>query len=228
MKKLLKNKFVVIVLCLSLLTTLLMVINMINVNSNNQETELQGDDTSGGLVSNGIYSFPTNPTDYQKDLYVELSDALEIYDYDVSGPYDDDSIKIAELIVKNYVADFFTWTNKSSTYDVGGVTYFDPLNYITAENHARNTFYQDLDGYIEQYGRKNLIEVSDITIPASAFGGMFYFNGEEYYSIYVMANWTYKDSSKFDVNEFQRGAEIKVIFYEGNWYIAQLWGVEVD
>jgi hypothetical protein len=205
-----------------------MVINMINVNSNSQNTNTSTEDTSGGLIYNEIYSFPTNPTDYQKDLYVELSNVLEEYTYDENDPYSEQSLELAELIVKNYVADFFTWTNKASTYDVGGVTYNDPINYLTAQFHARNTFYQQLDGYIEQYGREDLIEVNDITIPAIVESGSFYFNGQDYNSIYVMANWTYNDSSKIDVQEFQRGAEFKVINYEGTWYIGQLWGVEVD
>ena len=232
MKKLIENRFVLVILCLSLVTSLLMVINIINVS----RTGLGNGDTvgvnTGGLLDNGVYSLPNNPTDLQKDLYEELSEALDGYTYDESEssdqPYNEDSQRVAELVVKNFVADFYTWTNKSSSYDVGGVTYFPSTSYLIAQEHARNTFYKDLDGYIEQYGRENLIEVSEVSLPAVAPAKDFPYDGNEYRTFYVMANWTYKDSTAIDVHAFQRGAEFQVSYIDDHWQIVQFWGIEVD
>ena len=61
------------------------------------------------------YSLRNNATDVQFQYFTELKNAIE-----VDGAKDEE---IAGLVCKNFVADFYTWTNKQGQYDVGGMYY---------------------------------------------------------------------------------------------------------
>lgn len=223
MKKLFKNKFVIIILCICLLTTIGVGVNLVGVLTKTQGSGENIGSSTGGLKDNGVYSIPTNPTQYQKDLYNELTKALEGYVYSERSE-SEQSKEICQLVVKNFIADFFTWTNKSSTYDIGGQQFMWSDLYLVMEQVARESFYKDLDGYVEQYGRDNLMEVDSIETNI-AFTNGYNFDEKVYDAYYAEAKWTYKPNASLDIEQFQQSAGFFVVWHEetGRWEIAQIW-----
>lgn len=225
MKTLLKNKFVLVILCLSLLSTIAVGVNIVTVSL---QKEGEGDalaSTTGGLVDNGVYDIPSNPTKYQKELYTQLSDALVGFEHEAENN-DEQEMEICQLLVKNFVADFYTWTNKSSNYNVGGSQFIFSDLYLTFQDQARRSFYNDLDGYIAQYGREKLIEVENVETTI-AYAQDYVFNFKGYNAFYVEARWTYAGNDVIDTAKWQNSASFHVIYHPetGKWEIAQFWNL---
>lgn len=168
--------------------------------------------TSG--LKNDQYTIGNNPTQLQQDYFKQLTSAMK----------DKDPKKITEFVVKSFVSDYFTWTNKDGNYEVGGLQYmFGPM-YTSFQEQSRWEFYKDLDLYISQYGRENLLEVSEITTTEVVYGGKFeHYSGDSYESYYVEATWTYKPSSKIEVGTFQKTGYFTVIENNGRYEIAQFY-----
>ena len=72
-------------------------------------------DVVGVDQHNLYYSLRKNGTDYQKAIYTQLSDA---FDQEVINEE-----AISGLVVQNFVADFYTWTNKLRFNDVVGLQF---------------------------------------------------------------------------------------------------------
>ena len=166
----------------------------------------------GQKLSNDQYEIGNNPTDVQKEYFNELSNAVEANDPE----------KIAEYVVKSFVSDYYTWTNKDGNYEVGGVQYIFGTKFTAFQEEARWTFYSDLDLYITQYGRENLIEVASVETSQLQPGATSTINGEEYEGYYLEANWTYKDSSAIDVSKFQNRAYFVVVNNNGRYEITEV------
>ncbi len=134
------------------------------------------------------YHLRLDATDLQKDLFKKLAKSLE-----ASNP---DDVESATLVVENFVADFYTWTNKAGQYDVGGLFYVYSPQKIQIYNQARNQFYYYLSTYIEKYGSKNLLEVTSVNAKGGKVDNIE-IDGQSFDTYYVKAEWTYKDSSTF-------------------------------
>ena len=110
---------------------------------------------------NKYYTIGNNPTDLQKEYFTELSDAVD------SG----DKKSIAENVVKSFVADYFTWSNKDGNYEVGGMEYMFVPERDNFALYSRWNFYADLDKNLKQYGREALIRIREVkitqTVPAT-------------------------------------------------------------
>lgn len=224
-KKLLNSKYSKITACLCLIAVIAIIVNIVLVSV---KTTGSGDvlDTSNTLKNNGVYNPPTNPTDYQEELYKELTELLNGYDFDSENV---DSLKNKEIVisvVKNYIADFYTWTNKSSSYSVGGQSFFFGDMVIEFQKRARDYFYKDLDGYIAQYGRDNLIEVVSINADA-AYAETISFNSTDYVDFYAEATWEYKDDVELDTSSWPKKAAFNVAYNTttGRWEIATTWSI---
>jgi len=230
MKKLFRNRFIIAIITIATLTTTLIIVNTVQINlkKNTVDEELEEKIDNGGLITNGVYALPKSPTELQKSLYNQLTSEIDGYTYDEDNLQFDKEEAIAIDVVSNFIADFYTWTNKSSNYDVGGLTYISSTSFLIMQEHARNTFYSQLDGYIDQLGRENLLEVSSIDVFGSGYANDFYFDGVNYPAYYVGATWKYKETDALDLDSFQRGAEFKVINIDGNWMIAQTWALTVE
>ncbi len=170
------------------------------------------DKGSGASMKNDLYAIGNNPTNIQKEYFKELTESLK----------GDDKLKIAEAVVKSFVTDYFTWTNKDGNYEVGGLQYIFGSKYVAFENESRWTFYKDLDLYISQFGRENLLEVEKVTITFIDYAADFVTSDRAYTSYYVEAEWTYKPSSKIDVNEFQNVGYFTVSDNDGRYEITQI------
>lgn len=168
--------------------------------------------TNTSSMKNDKYVIGNNPTQFQQDEFKKLTEALK----------GDDQLAISEAVVRNFIADYFTWTNKDGNYEVGGLQYIYGPMFTSFQEQSRWEFYKDLDLYISQYGRENLLEVSDITITSSAVAGNFeLYSGEEFASFYIETTWNYKPSPKIDVDSFQKTGYFTVINNNGRYEIAQ-------
>lgn len=133
------------------------------------------------------YSLPINATDLQKEYFQELKKAVE---------NKEDKGEIARLVAKNYVADFYTWTNKYGSYDVGGLSYIMSSEKNNVFVRARNTYYKYLTFYINKLGSENLLEVVDVQVEGGDTPGTYQLNGNTYPSYFVVCRWDYKNEDK--------------------------------
>lgn len=220
--KLFKNTFSKIILGLCVLSIIVVSINIIIVSKNGTSSDDVLDNKTT-LTANDMYLVPSNPTKYQESLYKELSELVDGYDFSAQASDDQKNLDIAMSVVKNFIADFYTWTNKSSSYSVGGQMFMFGDQVITFQTHARQTYYKDLDGYIAQYGRANLPEVEEVS-GAAVFGNTYEFNGTKYPLYYVEASWTFKDC-EVDTSSWHKKEAFYVIYNETNekFEIVQFW-----
>ncbi len=165
----------------------------------------------GPTIKNDLYTLANNPTDYQRELFDELTASVEAND-----PY-----LTAEYVVKSFIADFFTWTNKEGNYEVGGLTYiFSPASTVFQAG-VRNDMYSDLDAYIHQYGSENLLEVVSISIGGVVDAEDYTFNGEVYKAYYIEAGWEYSSTGTLDTDEFQKTGYFTVVDNNGRLEIVR-------
>lgn len=122
---------------------------------------LKGNEEKPGKVppvqqKEDVMSYPRSDeeTDLMEDIYDNLLLAIEAKD----------DTKIQEYVAAYFVADFFTWTNKSGREDVGGLTYVLPDARIDFGKYATNYYYVNFDEHLETYGQKGLPEVESYTV----------------------------------------------------------------
>ena len=144
------------------------------------------------------YHLRSNATKYQEKLFNELTDAVN----------EGDKFKIATLVAENYVADFYTWTNKDGSYDIGGMYYVYSPEKVSIFNAARNDYYKYLSYYINTFGSDKLLEVESIEAETGEETGTYEINGKSYDSYYVTCTWTYKNLDTFK--------DIQKIMYNGS------------
>ena len=171
-------------------------------------------DTKNNL-KNDQYIIGNNPTNVQKEYFEDLTESLK--DNSEEG-----KLVIVENVVKCFISDFFTWTNKDGNYEVGGVQYIFGTKWVAFQEEARYKFYNDLDLYITQYGRENLLEVNNVEIEGVSKVEDQEIDGQLYSGYYVEANWEYKDSNKINTSEFQNKAYFIVVDNNGRLEISQM------
>lgn len=186
-------------------------------------SSLTGD--TNRTLKNDQYEIGNNPTDIQKEYFQELTDAIN------SG----DNALIAEKVVYSFVADYFTWTNKDGNYEIGGLQYIYSSSIGLFEEWSRYNFYSDLDLYIAQKGRDNLIEVKSITTDepttiAPDFTTYYWEDSEtkvemSFESYEVNVSWTYTNNGA-STSDFPTGARFFVINNNGRWEIAEFYDYE--
>ncbi len=176
--------------------------------------EISNPNVSDNKNETGTYVLHSNPTQLQQEVYDELMDKMKEYS---KGSTEELSFALSGLVVKSFVADFYTWTNKVGNYDVGGMDYVYGPNHLNIATYARDSFYNDLDLYIKDYGNSDLLEVDSITVDVSyaepyTLDENHVFNA----SFYVFAKWTYKSSSVLDTSEFQNRGSFIVVYNENH------------
>ena len=146
-------------------------------------------------INNNRYVLRDTATDVQKEYFNELKDLME----NNTGTGED----IAGSIVKNFVADFYTFSNKLGQYDVGGMYYVFAPQRQTIYIQARDQFYKYINNYINQYGAEALLEVENVEVdvtnaPSDSLYSVMMTDeetGEEYeeqHNYYLVeARWTY-------------------------------------
>lgn len=166
--------------------------------------------------SNEYYTIGNNATELNKQYFKELTKAVS----------SKNETEIASNLVKCFVTEYYTWTNKDGNYDIGGIQYIFTDRQSDFESYTRNSYYADMDLYISQLGSDNLIEVKDVQITgAYASDDMTVLNssGEEvsYPCVTVDASWSYGECS-MDLSEIQTSGTFLVVNHDGRMEIASI------
>ena len=192
------------------------------------------------------YILRDNATDLQKEYFKELKTTVEEEE-------DADGLKIAELVAKNYVADFYTWTNKQGSYDVGGLYYVFDGEYLNGDHfrdnvylNAKDGFYKYINNYINQYGADKVLEVTNVEIISSQkTSEKFVLNehvaymqdeNEEWYdyredhefdTYYIKCRWDYAETP-MDLNQFADHINLLIINRNGTFQIVEASEGEIE
>ena len=152
-----------------------------------------------------------NATDLQKELFTELKG---LYSGEVEGSDTD----LAISICKNYVADFYTWSNKYGQYDVGGLYYVYEPQRKSIYLQARDSFYLYLNEYINKYDSENLLEVATVSATGTKSSKEYIAMDPEtavqtsYDEVYeVKVDWTYKENTVFSPSSYVKSMKFTVI-----------------
>jgi len=145
------------------------------------------------------YLLPPRATPFQEELFYELLAAQEAF---AASETTANKEQLAALVVQNFIADFFTWSNKEGRSDVGGLQFIASdirQNFRTA---AIDGFYLYLNQYMERYGQDRLMEVGSIFIDAVDLDHTFTITeidpetdeeiNEHHPVIKVQAQWVYR------------------------------------
>ena len=204
-----------------LLVTVLVVIgafgwNIYQISKSGTDTSTKETDKVKSEYSNKYYTIENNPTSLDKKYFKELNTAVE------SG----DKTEISSDLVKCFVTEYYTWKNKSGTYDIGGIQYIFTDRQSDFASYTRNGYYADMDLYISQLGSSKLMQVSDVQITDATQAEdmtVLNANGEEvtYPCITVTATWTY-DAGSMDLSEAQTSGTFQVIDHDGRMEIASI------
>ena len=191
-------------------------------------------------IGNGIvtryktefYELPKNANDYQIDIYEELAKTCnKIEDFNVDGGLEN----VASLVVKSFISDYFTWSNKRGSYDVGGLDYVFGPQFLNIQAQARQYYYNDLDILLDKYGNDNLPTVTNINIvQADHMEDKFkyeynefdysvneYVTKEEKFDYYMIgATWDYQEETTYDETNLPNKGMFMVINRNGRLEIA--------
>ncbi|MBQ9047863.1 MAG: hypothetical protein IJ120_08175 [Solobacterium sp.] len=229
-RKKINGALAALLLVLALIVTGAFAVNIARVLRNNtsaasdKPAETIAPDT-GKQMKNDLYTIGNNPTDLEKDEFQKLTDSI--------GTADDAAV--AEAVARNFVADYFTWTNKDGNYEIGGLQYIYGGKVAVFEQWSRYNFYKDFDLYITQYGRKKLIEVATVTTDkpvekAPDFVTYDFKDNEtkielKYPCYEVNLSWTYVNNGA-ETTAFPTGARFFVANNEGRWEIVEFYDYE--
>ena len=167
--------------------------------------------------TNTYYTIGNNPTEIAKSYFLELNDAITA----------NDTTEIAKDVVKSFICQYYTWTNKDGNYDIGGMQYIYSPRKKDFERYTLYNFYKDMDLYITQLGRDHLIEVSEVMINSASAAEDYTVTSptEESVtlpSVTVDASWKYKSDTGMDINSIQVHAIFRVVNNNGRMEIASI------
>lgn len=179
--------------------------------------------------SNEKYSIGNNPTDINKKYFKELNEAVKGKDVkDENGNTYTGEEAIAETVVKNFICQYYTWTNKDGNYDIGGMQYIYSPKQSDFETYTLYNFYKDMDLYLSKDGRSSLIEVKKVTINNVSRVDDYTVtytdeNGDEQSAglpcVNVEASWEYDSDTKMNASEIQTSATFHVVNNNDRWEI---------
>lgn len=221
------NGLIYSLIVLMICAIVVVVVNIVRVNQTNtgEGNTIVKEKVNNEYV-NSQYTIGHNPTDINKTYFKELTASL---DGDLV-PED-----ISSNVVKCFVTEYYTWTNKDGNYDIGGMQYIFKDKQSDFANYTLWNFYKNMDLYISQYGTENLIEVSEVTIDSAQDGGKYEVQfpmdesevsedteavKKEYDCIDVTASWTYKENTAISTGIFQNSAVFHVVNHDGRYEIA--------
>ena len=200
----------------------------------------QAEAKAENIIASANYILRDNPTDLQKEYFAELKEAIE-------GEEPADDVTIASLVAKNFVTDFYTWTNKRGQYDIGGLYYVYDGEFENGDHFkenvylkARDGFYKYISYYGTQYGKENLLEVENVEITrCEKMSSPYYINehvenrqdaeGEWYdyredhgYDAYLVnCRWTYKENTVLPMSQFATSINLAIINKEGRFEVVE-------
>ena len=164
------------------------------------------------------YKLRKNPTEIQVKYYEELEEAF------LSEEQDD--LLISGLVAQNFIADFFTFSNKEGSFDVGGVDYLYAPDQAFGYLQAKDQFYYNFDKHIKKFKEESL-EVESVEIIEVVDYGRGDTDGKIYDEYKVSANINYVNNKGFRSSDFETIIHIKLIINDdGRYEITRTYGEE--
>lgn len=149
---------------------------------------------------NEYYVIGKDPTDLQIEVFTLLSDELK--------ENNRNNQKVADAVAKSFVIDFFNWSNKDATYQIGGLQYM--LDPHTFNKIAHYEYYQKIDVFNTTYGKNQLPKVKSINSFTSKTDD--YIIDEVAYETYLSkVNFTYESSTNLNSLDFVNEVELTLI-----------------
>lgn len=175
---------------------------------------------NAGYTKDEAYSIRNNATAYQKELYSELKEALK------EEPVNDE--KVAGLVAQNFVADFYTWTNKFRLNDIGGLQFVHEDTRTSAYQYAQTTTYQDLYYYLNNGGLDKTLEVTKVNVVSVTPFEFFQeakdgkeemydkkqqktIKGNKVSAYHVSLSWEYEETDKIKTSEYEKDALFTIV-----------------
>ena len=219
------NALLLILILTFLLTIAAFAVNIVRISKQETgegetiETEVEPVEV-GNNYSNDYYSIGYNATDVNKEYFRQLDQAVES-----ENPV---KTEIAGALVRCFVTEYYTWTNKDGNYDLGGMQYIYSDRRSDFEKYSRYGFYADMDLYLKQYNRSELIQVEWVSVSGVEPTDPYIFynaeTGEETaldcYA--VSASWDYAAGTAMDTSAIQKSALFYVVDHDGRLEIAQI------
>lgn len=210
------------ILLIILLITMIAVIaafgyNIYQISNKSTASSDELETTVSNEYTNDYYTIGYNATSVNKEYFLELNDAVD------SG----DTVSIASSLVKVFITEYYTWTNKDGNYDIGGIQYIYTDQQSSFEDYTRNEYYVDMDLYIAQQGSENLMQVAGVEITsAAATDDYTVLNASSesvtYPCVLVTATWTYEEDTTMDLSSAQTSGTFYVINHDGRMEIAAI------
>lgn len=157
---------------------------------------------ANAIESKEIY-LRSNATTLQKELFNNLVNSYK---------KNDNGEKIAIATVENFVADFYTWTNKQGNYDVGGMYYIYDSKREDFYNYARDTFYKYVATYLDEYNGQILEVESILDTQGSLVRTLYEIDGKTYSTYLVTCKWSYKTQDQFKTSKYPTLSNFLVIY----------------
>lgn len=152
------------------------------------------------------YTIRSNASAYQKELYQDLIDAIE----------NGDDGKIPGLIAQNFIADFFTWTNKVRLNDVGGLQFVHPDIVNNVSHAAQDGIYNDMYTYLSEGKIQNTLQVKNTEIEVSE--DVFEIEEKPVDAYIVSIKWEYEEAAALNTSVYQNKALITLVQDEDGLY----------
>lgn len=172
----------------------------------NQDTPDVGN--VGSDANGNYYALRANASEYQKELYDELILAIDTNDENAT----------VGLIAQNFIADFFTWTNKVRLNDVGGLQFVDPLIINDVSFAAQDGIYNDMYTYLKEGKIEGSLQVKSSNVLVSQ--GEFLLENQEQPTeeidvdpisvpaYFANVTWEYEDSTVLNTTVYQNRATL--------------------
>lgn len=170
--------------------------------------------------TDSYYAIRNNATELQKTLYKDLQSAID--------SQTKDNNTIVSLVASNYVADFYTWTNKLKINDIGGLQFIDASIRTSVYNQAKDTYYVNLVKYLDEKTLDKTLEVSEVSVKDVKQQTLTITNSEDEStrdvdSYVVHLTWTYKESTIVKTSEYDDETYVTLIKNDdGLFYIVEV------
>lgn len=162
-------------------------------------------------MENEYYVVGKDPTALQKEKFELLSEELEKQPRDYE--------KIAGLVSESFVIDFFNWSNKDASYDVGGLQYmYDPQ---TFNKVAHFEYYQKVDVFKSTYGKEELPEITNVQSKIKKTTD-YTIDDKSFEAFHATMTWDYATDRKLEVKEFVKECELILINDDGKIKIVEV------
>ncbi len=155
------------------------------------------------------YYIDNNDSDEYKKLFEELEVILHAEELDKEA--------YATKMTEMFIVDFYSLEDKTSKYDVGGVTFVYPQEQTDFIENATNTMYNYLETTINHDRTQELPKVKEVTINSIETTTYAYLDKTTENAYQIAATWTYEQDLGYS-----ESATIYIVEEEGKLWLVEL------